>query len=292
MSIIMKGADVAKSMKEELVKEVEALKEKGITPCLSIIRVGERSDDLSYERGARKRMEITGIQCRVTALPKDVSQEEFEQTFSRINEDSDVHGILLLRPLPKSLDEGPIRGMIHPNKDVDGMSPVNMAKVFSGDETGFAPCTAQAVMEILQYYGVMPRGKRITILGRSMVVGRPLAMSLLKADGTVTLCHTRTEELAQECSKAQILVAAAGKARMVTEDMVGEKAVVIDVGINVDEDGGLCGDVDFEAVKNKAAYISPVPGGVGSVTSSVLAKHVVKSAKGFCKMLAQNSSIW
>ncbi len=292
MSIIMKGADVAKSIKEELVKEVEALKEKGITPCLSIIRVGERSDDLSYERGARKRMEMTGIQCRVTVLPKDVSQEEFEQTFSRINEDSDVHGILLLRPLPKSLDEGPVRAMIHPNKDVDGMSPVNMAKVFSGDETGFAPCTAQAVMEILRYYGVMPRGKRITILGRSMVVGRPLAMSLLKADGTVTLCHTRTEELAQECSKAQILVAAAGKARMVTEDMVGEKAVVIDVGINVDEDGGLCGDVDFEAVKNKAAYISPVPGGVGSVTSSVLAKHVVKSAKGFCKMLAQNSSIW
>lgn len=280
MSIIMKGTDVAKSMKEELIREVEALKNRGITPCLSIIRVGARPDDLSYERGARKRMEMTGIQCKVTELPDDVSQEVFEQTFSQINKDSSVHGVLLLRPLPKTLDEDPVRAMIDPKKDVDGMSPVNMAKVFSGDAVGFAPCTAQAVMEMLRFYGILPKGKRVTILGRSMVVGRPLAMRLLKENATVTVCHTQTENLAAECSKAQILVAAAGKARMVTEDMVDDGAVVVDVGINVDEDGSLCGDVNYEAVKNKASYISPVPGGVGSVTSSVLAKHVVESARG------------
>ena len=278
MSIVMRGTDVAKSMKETLVQEVLALKERGIPPCLSIIRVGARPDDLSYERGARKRMDMTGIECRVTELPEDVSQEVFERTFSKLNEDPDIHGILLLRPLPESLDEEPVRAMIDPKKDVDGMSPVNMAKIFSGDETGFAPCTAEAVMEMLRYYGIDPKGKKATVLGRSMVAGRPLAMLLLKEHGTITVCHTRTEGLAEECANAQILVAAAGKAKMVTEDMVGRGAVVVDVGINVDETGGLCGDVDYDAAEGKASYISPVPGGVGSVTSSVLAKHVVRSA--------------
>lgn len=278
MSVVMRGTDVAKSMKETLVQEVEALGKIGITPCLSIIRVGARPDDLSYERSARKRMETTGIVCRVTELPEDVSQEEFERTFSQINEDKGVHGILLLRPLPESLDEEPVRAMIDPKKDVDGMSPVNMAKIFSGDSTGFAPCTAEAVMEMLRYYGITPKGKRVTVLGRSMVLGRPLSMLLLKEHGTVTLCHTRTENLPAECSDAEILIVAAGKARMVSADMVGDDAVVVDVGINVDETGSLCGDVDYEAAERKASYISPVPGGVGSVTSSVLAKHVVRSA--------------
>lgn len=282
MSIDMRGTDVAKSMKEELLKEVDALRKRGIVPCLSIIRVGGRADDLAYERGARKRMEITGIECRVTELSQDVSQEEFEQTFSKINEDPGVHGILLLRPLPKTLDEEPIRAMIAPGKDVDGMSPVNMAKIFAGDETGFAPCTAEAVMEMLRYYGISPKGKKVTIVGRSMVVGRPLAMRLLKEHATITVCHTQTENLAAECRNAQILVAAAGKAGMVTADMVREGAVVVDVGINADETGSLCGDVDYQAVKHKASYISPVPGGVGSVTSSVLAKHVVRSARAYC----------
>lgn len=278
MSVVMRGTDVARAMKEALVQEAKALKGNGITPCLSIIRVGERPDDLSYERGARKRMEMTGIECRVTELPEDVSQEVFEETFSRINEDAGVHGILLLRPLPGSLDEEPVRAMINPKKDVDGMSPVNIAKIFSGDATGFAPCTAEAVMEMLRYYGITLRGKRVTVLGRSMVVGRPLAMLLLKEHGTVTVCHTQTEGLAKECSDAEILIAAAGKARMVTADMVGDGAAVVDVGINIDETGSLCGDVDYEAAESKASYISPVPGGIGSVTSSVLAKHVLKSA--------------
>lgn len=279
MSIIMKGADVAKAMKEDLIKEVGELKEKGISPCLAIVRVGARPDDLAYERGAMKRMESTGIGCQVFELPEDISQEAFEEEFRKVNDDPQIHGILLFRPLPKHLDEEPVKAMINPWKDVDCMSPVNIAKVFSGDETGFAPCTPEAVMEMLDYYKIDLTGKKVTVVGRSMVVGKPLSMLLLKKNATITVCHTRTADLSGTCRDAEILVAAAGKAKMVTEDMVGEGAVVVDVGINVDEEGKMCGDVDYDNVEAKASYISPVPGGVGSVTSSVLAKHVVKGAK-------------
>ena len=269
MGIVMRGAEAAKAIKEEVTEEAADLKERGINPCLAVIRVGARPDDLAYERGARKRMEASGIECRVTALPEDIGQKGLEQEFLKVNADPEVHGILLLRPLPGTLDEEPLKAMIDPWKDVDGMSPVNIAKVFSGDETGFAPCTAEAVMEILRYYGVEICGKRATVLGRSMIVGKPLSMLLLKEHATVTICHTRTADIAKECRNAEILVAAAGNARMVTEEMVGKAAVVVDVGINVDEAGNLCGDVDYDAVEAKASYISPVPGGVGSVTSSV-----------------------
>lgn len=281
MGIVMRGAEAAKAIKEEVTEEAADLKERGINPCLAVIRVGARPDDLAYERGARKRMEASGIECRVTALPEDIGQKGLEQEFLKVNADPDVHGILLLRPLPGTLDEEPLKAMIDPWKDVDGMSPVNIAKVFSGDETGFAPCTAEAVMEILRYYGVEICGKRATVLGRSMIVGKPLSMLLLKKHATVTICHTQTADIAEECRNAEILVAAAGNARMVTEEMAGKNAVVVDVGINVDEAGNLCGDVDYDAVEAKASYISPVPGGVGSVTSSVLAKHVVRSAGYF-----------
>lgn len=278
MSVVMKGSEVAKAMKETLIRKAEALKEKGISPCLTIIRVGERPDDLAYERGAKKRMELSGIECRVRELPEDIGQEEFEKEFAKINEDPSVHGILLFRPLPPHLDEEPVRAIIHPYKDVDCMSDTNIAKVFSGDETGFAPCTAEAVIEMLDHFQIDPAGKKVTVVGRSMVVGRPLSMLLLKRNATVTICHTRTADLAGACRNAQILVAAAGKAEMITEDMVGKDAVVVDVGINVDENGNLCGDVDFNAVQEKASCLSPVPGGVGSVTTSVLASHVLRGA--------------
>ncbi len=279
MGTVMKGAETARAMKAELTGEMERLKREGVRPCLGIVRVGARPDDLAYERGARKRMELTGIGCKVFELPEDVSQKEFERTFAQVNEDPGIHGILLFRPLPGQLDEEPVKAMIHPWKDVDGMCGANIAKVFSGDETGYAPCTPEAVIELLDYYGIEPEGRRVTVVGRSMVVGRPLAMLLLKRNATVTLCHTRTKELARRCAEAEILIAAAGKARMITADMVGEGAVVVDVGINVDAEGTMCGDVDYEAAAQKASYISPVPGGVGSVTSSVLAKHVVKAAR-------------
>ncbi len=282
MGIVMKGADVAAAMKERLVEETKRLTEQGILPCLGIVRVGARPDDLAYERGARKRMEAIGIGCQVTELPEDITQEEFEKEFCRVNDNPNIHGILLFRPLPAHLDEDPVREMIHPMKDVDGMSPVNIAKVFTGDESGYAPCTPEAVMEMLDYYKIDPRGKRVTVIGRSMVVGKPLSMLLLKRHATITVCHTRTEELERTCREADVLVAAAGKAKMVSGSMVGDGAVVVDVGINVDAQGNLCGDVDYDAVQDKASYISPVPRGVGSVTSSVLAKHVVRGAVYLC----------
>ena len=279
MSILMKGADVAKTMKEELTAEARRLKDRGILPGLTIVRVGARPDDLAYERGARKRMEMIGIECKVVELPQTITQAEFEKTFFKINEDPKVHGILLFRPLPGHLDEGPVVSRINPLKDVDCMCPVNIAKVFSGDETGHAPCTPEAVMEMLDYYKIDPKGKKVTVIGRSMVVGKPLSMLLLKRHATVTICHTRTKDLSATCREAEILVAAAGKARMVTADMIGDGAVVVDVGINVDAKGNLCGDVDFNAAEPVTSYISPVPRGVGSVTSSVLAKHVLKAAE-------------
>jgi methylenetetrahydrofolate dehydrogenase (NADP+)/methenyltetrahydrofolate cyclohydrolase len=278
MSIIMKGSEVAAAMKEELLQGVDALVQRGIIPQLDIIRVGARPDDLAYERSARKRMEAVGIRCVVTELPEDISQVEFERAFAGVNDDPSAHAILLFRPLPKQLDEEPVRGMINPWKDVDCMSPVNMAKVFSGDESAFAPCTPEAVMEVLAHHSIDLKGKRVTVVGRSMVVGKPLAMLLLKQHATVTICHTRTVDLAGTCRNAEILIAAAGKPRMITAEFVSENSVVVDVGINIGSDGNLCGDVDFDAVAPRATHITPVPGGVGAVTSSVLAKHVLRAA--------------
>ena len=278
MSTVMMGTDVAKSMKEDLIRRTEELKRRGISPKLCIVRVGSRPDDLAYERGAKKRMELVGIDCQVLELTEDISQAEFEAAFQKVNQDPEVHGILLFRPLPAHLDEEPVKALIDPRKDVDGMSAVNLAKVFAGDETGFAPCTAEAVMAMLEAYGIDLKGKRAVVVGRSMVIGKPVAMLLLKKHATVTICHTRTEDLKGTCRQAQILIAAAGQAKMISGDMVGVGAVVADVGINVDEEGNLCGDVDFEEAKEKASYISPVPKGVGSVTTSVLADHVLRGA--------------
>lgn len=279
MAIEMLGAEVAKAMKERIISRGDRLKQEGIIPCLTIIRIGERPDDLSYERGAKKRMELTGIECRVKELPEDISQEEFEGEFRKVNADETVHGILLFRPLPAHLDEKPVRKMINPYKDVDCISDVNLAKVFAGDQSGFAPCTAEAVMEMLEHYGIDVCGKKVTVVGRSMVVGRPLAMLMLQKNATVTVCHTRTAELAETCRNADILVAAAGRAKMITSDMIGEGAIVADVGINADAEGKMCGDVDYEGALEKASFISPVPRGVGSVTTSVLALHVIKAAE-------------
>lgn len=279
MNVLMKGIDVVNAMQEQMAHEVDMLKREGMLPCLAIVRVGTRSDDLSYERNARKRMEKIGIECRTVELPEDIGQGEFEETFRKVNDDSQVHGILLLRPLPSPLDEEPVKRMIHPEKDVDGMSPVSMAKIFAGDRAGYGSCTAEAVMEMLKFYGVKVEGKNAVVVGRSMVVGKPLAMMLLSEHATVTVCHTKTENLPAICRNADILIAAAGKGGLITADMVGEGAVVVDVGINVDENGKLCGDVDFEMVGEKTSYISPVPGGVGGITTSVLAGHVLRAAR-------------
>ena len=281
MSVTMMGTEVAAAMRELLTSEVQELKERGVNPCLGIVRVGTRPDDLAYERSAKSIMDKIGIDCQVTELPGDITQAELEDSFRRVNENQAIHGILLLRPLPLNLDEEPLKAMIDPFKDIDCMSPVNIAKVFSGDETGYAPCTPEAVMHMLEYYDINPEGKKVTIIGRSMVVGKPLSMMLLKKNATVTICHTRTRNMAETCRNADILIAAAGKARMVQTELVGRDAVVADVGINMDEEGKLCGDVNFDEVQKKASYISPVPKGVGSVTATVLAKHVIRGAQYF-----------
>lgn len=274
---VLKGLPVAQAINEELIKQLETF--EGAIPHLAIIRVGERPDDMSYERGAIKKMEKIGFRCTTYTYPQDIDNDTFQQAFDKINEDNDIDGILLLRPLPKHLDEKAIEQRIDPRKDLDGISPRNLAKVYAGDESGYAPCTAEAVVEMLDYAGVDLTGKRVTVVGRSLVIGKPVAMLLMKKNATVTVCHTRTVDMPGTCRNAEVLVAAAGAAKMIQEDYIGEQAVVIDVGINVDEAGNLCGDVDFEAIKGKAAIATPVPGGVGSVTTSVLAKHLMKAAK-------------
>lgn len=273
---ILKGLPVAEAINAELIKKLETF--EGAVPHLAIIRVGERPDDMSYERGATKKMDKIGFRCTSFVYPADIDNDTFQNEFDKINEDSDIDGILLLRPLPKHLDEKAIEERIDPRKDLDGISPRNLAKVYAGDETGYAPCTAEAVIEMLDYAGVDLTGKRVTVVGRSLVIGKPVSMLLMKKNATVTVCHTRTKDMAGTCRNAEVLVAAAGVAKMIKADFVAENAVVIDVGINVDEEGNLCGDVDFEAVKEIASIASPVPGGVGSVTTSVLAKHLMKAA--------------
>ena len=275
--IILKGAEAAAQIQREVEERLKAL--GGYVPTLAIVRVGEKPDDLSYERGALSRMKKFGLRAESHAWPADISMEEFGERFRRISEDGDVDGILLLRPLPPQLDEREIERMIDPGKDLDGISPENVAKVFLGDRDGFAPCTAEAVIRILKTYQVPMEGKRAVIVGRSPVVGRPLAMLFLQVHATVTVCLARTRDLERECREADILVSAAGKAGVIGGNHVREGAVAVDVGINVTPEGKLCGDMDFEAVSGKAAMATPVPGGVGAVTTAVLAEHLVRAAE-------------
>lgn len=272
---LLKGADVIAAMKQRMQKELE---KQSRTPKLAIIRVGERPDDMSYERGAKKRMQGIGIICESHVFPADISNEAFLKEFEIINTDSGVDGILVLRPLPAHLDEKRIEQMIDPAKDVDGISPINMAKVFAGDDSGFAPCTAQAVVEMLDFAGIELSGKRVAIIGRSLVVGKPLAMLLMKKNATVTVCHTKTVDMPTICREAEIVIAAAGRAKMIDQTYIGKDAIVIDVGINMDENNKLCGDVDLDSIQALASMATPVPGGVGTVTTSVLAQHVVQAA--------------
>ena len=211
-------------------------------------------------------------------LPEDVSQEELDDTVANLDKDPDIHGILMFRPLPKTLTDENIVKSISAVKDSDCMGTANMANLFAGNGEGYAPCTAQAVIEILKYYGIELKGKKVTVVGRSLVIGKPVALMLIKENATVTVCHTRTADLKAECRNADIIVAAAGKAKMITKDFVREGQIVIDVGMNVDEEGNLCGDVNFDEVSELTEAITPVPRGVGSVTTSVLLKNVVTGA--------------
>ncbi|MDO4295435.1 MAG: bifunctional 5,10-methylenetetrahydrofolate dehydrogenase/5,10-methenyltetrahydrofolate cyclohydrolase [bacterium] len=277
MAVALKGKEVAEQLKEKAGELLAGL--GGYQPTLAIVRVGEKPDDISYERGAAKRAAAFGLAVKSCVFPADITQEAFLEEFDKLNACEEVDGILVLKPLPKQLSEQEMERRIDWRKDVDGISPVNAAKIFAGSKDGFAPCTAQAVMEVLHHYRLPVEGKRAVVVGRSMVVGRPLAMLLLQENATVTICHTRTKDLAAVCREADILVAAAGQAKMLHEDFVREGAVVLDVGIHVAEDGSMCGDVDYAAISETAAMATPVPGGIGAVTTAVLCLHVIQAAK-------------
>lgn len=272
----LRGKKVSDGIKEYVSKELETL---SFVPKLAIVRVGENPDDMSYERGATKKLKSFGLDVASYVFPQDISDEDFKKAFKDINEDDEVTGILLLRPLPRTINEKDIENMIDPKKDLDGISPINIAKVFAGDTSGFSPCTAEAVIEVLKAYDIELTGKRVTVVGRSMVVGKPVSMLLLKENATVTMTHTRTVDLKKTCSDAEIVIAAAGRAKMLNSDYCGQDAVMVDVGINVDENGKLCGDVDYSTLDGKASAATPVPGGVGTVTTAVLAKHLIQAAK-------------
>ena len=280
MSIILSAKPVVQAMKNQLQEEVSQLKAAGVTPTLGIIRVGNRADDVYYENSIIKNCQSIGIESKTYTLDLEIEMEAFTNVLRQVNEDSSVHGILIFRPLPKQLDENVIKYIIDPNKDIDCMSPLNMAKVFEGDMKGLVPCTPAAVMETLKHYEIKLQGANVMIMGRSLVVGKPLSMMLLQENATVTICHSKTKDMQEISKQADIIVAAMGKAKLVDDNYITENSVVIDVGINDAGDGKICGDVDYDHVVDRVKSITPVPGGIGSVTTTILLKHVVIACKG------------
>lgn len=272
------GKEVTAALNEKIKADAEMLKGKGINPTLGIIRVGERPDDVSYERGATKRCETLGVAYEKFLLPADVTQEKLMETLDQLNKDDKIHGILIFRPLPKHLDENAVIKALNPEKDVDGITDGSMVGVFAGTKQGFPPCTPQACMEILDHYKIDCTGKKAVVVGRSLVVGKPAAMMLIKKNATVTICHTRTVDMPSVVKEADIVIVAAGRAGVVDGSYLSAGQTVIDVGINVNEEGKLCGDVKYDEAEAIVDAITPVPGGVGSVTTSVLVGHVVEAA--------------
>lgn len=280
MAKLLKGAPVAARLTEGIAARAEALRARGVAPTLCLIRVGERADDLSYERGLLKRAASSGVDVRKVVLDPACSQGELMAAIASANADSAVHGILMFRPLPASLDEAAACEAVAPEKDVDCLTSASLAGVFTGSGEGYAPCTAGAVMHLLADAGMPLEGVRVTVVGRSLVIGRPVAMMLQAANATVTMCHSKTRDLARCCREADVLVVACGRARMVGADCVRAGQVVVDVGINWDDSAGrLVGDVDFDAVEPIVDAVTPVPGGVGSLTTAVLMQHVVQAAE-------------
>ena len=280
MAELLRGAPVATALTENVRARADVLRASGTVPKLAIVRVGERPDDLSYERGALKRADKASVEVERILLPADCSQDDLMAAIDRVNTDPTVHGCLLLRPLPTTLDEPAACAALSPAKDMDCATEGSLAGVFSCNGRGFAPCTAEAVIHVLEHYGYELEGARVTVVGRSMVIGKPVSMMLQARNATVTMCHTRTRDLAAECRRAEILVVAAGHAGTVGADAVSPGQAVIDVGINWDEAAGtFVGDVAFDEVEPIVGAITPVPGGVGSVTTAVLMDHVVTAAE-------------
>ncbi|MBR1457610.1 MAG: bifunctional 5,10-methylene-tetrahydrofolate dehydrogenase/5,10-methylene-tetrahydrofolate cyclohydrolase [Oscillospiraceae bacterium] len=279
MAELLKGAPVAAALTAALAERTARLISGGVAPTLAILRVGERPDDLAYERGAMKRCEKVGVRVVHVVLPADCTQDALLAEIEKINADAGIHGCLMFRPLPKHIDESAVCEALAPEKDVDCMTAVSLNTVFTGRGRGFAPCTAQSCIEILDHYGIDPAGKSAAVVGRSLVIGKPVSMMLQSRNATVTMCHTKTVDLPTVCRRAEILVVAAGKAGVVGAAFTNPDQVVIDVGINPAPGGSICGDVQFDAVEPLVRAIAPVPGGVGAVTTAVLCKHVVEAAE-------------
>lgn len=283
MSGIIDGKARAKAIREEIKTEVKALKkDEGITPKLAVILVGENPASEAYVRGKEKACTEVGIESPLYRFPTEIKEEEILKLIEKLNADPTVHGILLQLPLPKGLDAIKLLAAILPEKDVDGLHPYNMGKLFKGEDPLFVPCTPQGIMDLLLSTGAEIKGKKAVVIGRSNLVGKPIAMLLLFAHATLTMCHTRTKNLKAETLAADILVAAAGKPRMITKGMIKPGAIVIDVGISRTKEG-LCGDVDFDGAKDVASYITPVPGGVGPMTVAMLLRNTVAAAKRVAK---------
>ena len=283
MAQLLKGAPAANAITDDLITRAALLKEKNILPCLAMLRIGEKAGDLAYERGARSRCEKIGIAVRPFVLPEDASQEQLMEAIAEINSDDSIHGCLMFRPLPRTLDEQAACAALNPRKDVDGITSGSMSRVYSGYGAGFAPCTAQSCLEMLKFYGVDPSGKRAAVIGRSLVIGRPVAILLMQANATVTICHTKTQNMPAIVRDADIVIVAAGKAEAIGAEYFREGQTVLDVGINWSETKQkLVGDVDFAQAEPIVAAISPVPAGVGSITTAVLCKHVIEAAEAAC----------
>ena len=276
----LRGKPVAEAIGQELAPRIRALRAQGVAPALAILRVGEREDDLSYERGALKRCESLDIDVRQVVLPADCTQDDLMAAIAQINGDASIHGCLMFRPLPAQLDEAAACQALDSAKDMDGITQGSAFGVFANQPIGYPPCTADACMQLLRHYGCELEGARVTVVGRSLVIGKPVSMMLQAANATVKMCHTRTRDLPAECRDADILVVAAGHLGTVAADAVAPGQTVVDVGINWDEEAGkLAGDVLYDEVEPIVGRISPVPGGVGSVTTAVLASHVVEAAE-------------
>lgn len=279
MANLLKGKDVVAKLNEKLIDQVGNLKEQGIIPTLAILRVGERPDDLSYERGAIKRCETVGVAVKVVNLPSDIDEKSFFDKLEELNQDKTINGILMFRPLPKHIDEKKARNMLLPEKDVDSCTDLSLAGVFTNTKLGFSPCTAEAAMEILKFYDIPVAGKKVAVIGRSLVIGRPVAMLLMHENATVTICHTKTKDVPAITKDADIVVVASGQMESVGREYLRSGQTVIDVGISWNEEKNkLCGDVKYDEVVDLVDAITPVPGGVGGVTTSILVKHVVEAA--------------
>lgn len=279
MAEILKGNVVAAQLKEEMIKDIAELEKQDKHPTLGIVRLGANPSDISYEKSIIKNCDAIGIKSVVYEKPESMTTEELIEFLNILNGDKNISGILMFRPLPKHIDEEAIRGSISPKKDVDCMHPLNLAKIFEGDMNGFSPATPKAAMEILLYNKIPLEGKNVVVINRSMVVGKPLVMMLLEENATVTICHSRTKNLDEITKNADVVVTALGRPKFFTEKYFTDKSIVIDVGVGMTEDGKLSGDVDYENVEKLVDKITPVPGGVGSVTTTLLLNQVVKACK-------------